>query len=55
MSTIDKNQAALSAHEQVCAIRYESINSRLKRLEQILIVSCGFIIATLLALVTKLN
>ena len=52
---IDKNEAALSAHEAVCAERYTGINARLKRLEQILIGSAGFIIAILLALVLKIN
>ena len=52
---IDETAARLDSHEAVCAERYLGINSRLKRLEQILVVSCGFIIATLLALVTKLN
>jgi len=52
---IDKNEAALSAHEAVCAERYTGINARLKRLEQILIGSAGFIIAILLTLVLKLN
>jgi hypothetical protein len=40
-------------HEQVCAVRYEGINARLKRLEQILIGSAAFIIALLLGLVMK--
>jgi hypothetical protein len=52
---IDKNEAALSAHEAICAERYTGINARLKRLEQILIGSAGFIIAILLALVLKIN
>jgi hypothetical protein len=52
---IDKNEAALSAHEAICAERYTGINARLKRLEQILIGSAGFIIAILLSLVLKLN
>ena len=55
MSTIDKNEAALSAHEQVCAFRYETINARLKRLEQILIGSAGFIIVTLITIVFKIH
>jgi len=54
MPTIDKNEAALSAHEKVCAERYLGINARLKRLEQILIASVGFIIAILLSLALKL-
>ena len=52
---IDKNEAALSAHEQICEVRYEAICARLKRLEQILIGSAGFIIVTLLAIVTKIH
>ena len=52
---IDKKEAALSAHEAICAERYTGINARLKRLEQILIGSAGFIIAILLTLVLKLN
>ena len=50
---VDKNEAALSAHEAVCAERYLGINARLKRLEQILIGSAGFIIVLLLSLVVK--
>jgi len=52
---IDKNEAALSAHEQICEIRYEAICARLKRLEQILIGSAGFIMVTLIAIVTKIH
>jgi hypothetical protein len=55
MTTIDKNEAALSAHEAICAERYIGINARLKRLEQILIGSAAFIIAILISLVLKLN
>lgn len=52
---IDKNEAALSAHEAVCAERYAGINARLKRIEQILIASAGFIVATMIALLIKLH
>ncbi len=38
----------LNTHEEICAIRYEQINARLKRLEQILIGTAGFIIVYLL-------
>jgi hypothetical protein len=55
MATIDKNEAALSAHEAVCAERYLGINGRLKRLEQILICSCGFIITLLATVALKLH
>jgi hypothetical protein len=41
MTTIDSTDARLSAHEEVCAMRYEQINARLKRLEQIIINACG--------------
>jgi hypothetical protein len=54
MSTITETDARLSTHEEVCAFRYESINARLKRLEQILMGSAAFIIASLLAIVVKL-
>lgn len=54
MATINETDARLSTHEEVCAMRYESINARLKRLEQILMGSCAFIIATLLALTLKI-
>jgi hypothetical protein len=52
---IDKNEAALSAHEQICEIRYESICARLKRLEQILVGSAAFIIVTLFTIVLKIH
>lgn len=37
MTTINKTDARLDSHEQVCAFRYEQINARLKRLEGVLI------------------
>jgi hypothetical protein len=46
-------EAKLMTHEQVCAVRYEGINARLKRLEQILIGSAGFIIVLLIGVVLK--
>ena len=52
---IDKNEAALSAHERICEVRYESICARLKRLEQLLIGSAGFIIITLISIVLKIH
>jgi hypothetical protein len=54
MATINETDARLSTHEEVCAIRYEAINARLKRLEQILMGTAAFIIATLLTIVIKL-
>lgn len=53
-ATLSQTEARLNSHEEVCALRYEVINARLKRLEQILIGACGFIIITLLAITLKL-
>lgn len=44
MTTIDSTDARLSSHEEVCALRYEIINARLKRLEGILITACGVLL-----------
>ena len=44
MNTIDATDARLSSHEEVCAMRYEHINARLKRLEQIIINGCGVLL-----------
>ena len=54
MASISETEARLSTHEEVCAFRYESINARLKRLEQILMGACGFIIIVLLGIALKL-
>jgi len=47
MSTIDKTDARLSTHEEVCAIRYEQINARLKRLEGILLKTAGVMLLSM--------
>lgn len=52
---IGQTDQRLTAHEAICAERYAGINGRLKRLEQIMIGSCGFIIALLAAIVTKVH
>jgi hypothetical protein len=41
MPEVNVTDARLSTHEEVCALRYEQINARLKRLEGILIKACG--------------
>ena len=51
---ISQTEARLNSHEAVCAVRYEAINARLKRLEQILMGTAGFIIITLLTITLKL-
>jgi len=38
----------ISTHEEICALRYDQINARLKRLEQILLGTAGFVIVFLL-------
>lgn len=41
MGNISEAEARLNSHEAVCALRYEQINARLKRLEGILLKSAG--------------
>ena len=55
MEIIDNTQARLNTHEAVCELRYESICARLKRLEQILICSAGFIVASLVAIAFRIK
>ena len=52
---VTETEAKLNSHEAVCEIRYDSICARLKRIEQILIGSAGFIIVTLVTLVLKVS
>lgn len=52
---IDETKAKLNTHEAVCELRYESICARLKRIEQILIGSAAFIVASLAAIALKMN
>jgi len=53
MAQIDQTDARLNSHEAICALRYEAINARLKRLEVILMTAAGFCIVTLLSLAIK--
>ena len=55
MTTIDQTEARLNTHEEVCALRYEGICARLKRLESVGIGVAGFIIALLLTIVLKIS
>ena len=41
MAGITEAEARLNSHEAVCALRYEQINGRLKRLESILMRTAG--------------
>jgi hypothetical protein len=54
-SKVTETEARLLAHEAVCAERYASTNARLKRIEQILIGSAAFIVASLVAIALKMN
>jgi hypothetical protein len=47
MSTIDATDARLSTHEEVCAIRYDQINARLKRIEAIMLKTAGLMITAM--------
>lgn len=47
MSTVDATDARLSTHEEICAIRYEQINARLKRLEGILMKTAGVMLLSM--------
>jgi hypothetical protein len=51
---LSHTEARLNSHEAVCALRYDAINARLKRLEHVLMGAAAFIIASLLAIVLKL-
>ena len=53
MATAPELDVRLTSHEAVCEIRYESINARLKRIEQIGISVAGFIIALLIHIILK--
>jgi hypothetical protein len=55
VTTIDQTEARLNTHEEVCAIRYEGICARLKRLENVGIGAAGTIIMLLLTIVLKIS
>lgn len=50
MTTIDKTEARLATHEEVCALRYESICARLKRIEGLGVTVAGAIIVMLIGI-----
>ena len=50
MTTIDQTEARLNTHEEVCALRYESICARLKRLEGLGMTGAGTIIMLLIGI-----
>ena len=47
MNTVDATDARLSTHEQLCALRYDQINARLKRIEAIMLKTAGLMIISM--------
>lgn len=47
MTTIDATDARLATHEEICAMRYEQINARLKRIETIMMKTAGLMIVAM--------
>jgi hypothetical protein len=48
MTTVQELEVTVTSHIDVCAVRYEAINARLKRLEQLVLKVGGAIIIILL-------
>ncbi len=48
MTTVQELEVTVTSHIDVCAVRYEAINARLKRLEQLVLKVGGAIIVILL-------
>lgn len=54
MTTIDQTEARLNTHEEVCALRYDGICARLKRIESLGMTVAGTIITLLLGILMAL-
>jgi len=54
VTTIDQTEARLNTHEEVCALRYDSICARLKRLEGLGLTVAGTIIMLLVGILLSL-
>lgn len=50
MTTIDQTEARLNTHEEICALRYEGICARLKRIEGLGLTVAGTIIMLLIGI-----
>ena len=50
---LDEVDHRLSTHEEICALRYEAINARLKRLETILLGAFGAVMLLLISNLLK--
>jgi hypothetical protein len=55
MAEIDETKARLQTHEEVCALRYDGLCARLKRLEGVGLTMAGAIIMLLLGIIVKMN
>jgi hypothetical protein len=55
MTTIDHTEARLNTHEEVCALRYDGICARLKRLESIGMTVAGTIIMLLVGILLRIG
>ena len=49
MTTVQDLEVTVTSHIDVCAVRYEAINARLKRLESLVLKVGGTIIVVLVA------
>lgn len=47
MATVNATDARLSTHEEICAIRYDQINARLKRIEGIMMKTAGVMLLSM--------
>lgn len=47
MATVNATDARLSTHEEICAIRYDQINARLKRIEGIMLKTAGVMLLSM--------
>lgn len=52
---IEESMARIDKHEAICELRYNVIETRLKRIEHILMGSVAFIITMLLTIVLKIG
>jgi hypothetical protein len=55
MTTIDQTQARLNTHEEVCALRYDGICARLKRIESLGLTAMGAIIGLLVKITLEIG
>jgi hypothetical protein len=47
MNQVDATDARLQTHEEICALRYDQINARLKRIEGIMIKTAGIMLVSM--------